>query len=340
MKLEIKVPEQLDDVIRDAMSRARRKNRSRLYWAVSAVSAASIAAIVLVSANTSPTFASFLKSPLKFINTINEEMYGKLSQPVHLKESKDNLTFIVREIVSDPHRLFIPYTFETRAGMENKLRYKFIDADGNVLLEEKGWDEKGNHISSFPGNRLIAAASTSINEDEPGVYSGHFDLRAPMHYRFTDRIKLEISFSDNPEKVWTYDLVNKPKISEIYEYAVDREFELSVHGETHRLRAEKLTLYPTMTTLLLMDVKTWQNVEFIERMHLEDEHGNRAEHKGDLTEVDSQGNYITRKTFDSLHMHNPQELYLVIEELKDMNRTPIIGEARPTFKVLERVRLR
>lgn len=336
MNLNIKVPDNLDAVILDAMNRARRKKRNRLYMAVSA---ASVVAVVLLSLNTSSVFASFFNNPLNFIRTINIEMYNKLSQSVNLSQTKDNLTFTIKEIVSDPHRLYIPFTMETKAGMSNKLRYKFTDANGNVLVEEKGFDDKGNHISGVQKNPFFASSASSIEEEKPGVYSGNFDLRAPMHYKFTETIKLEIAFSDNPDKTWTFDLVNKPRESEIYEYAIKQDFNLPVNAQMYNLRAENLIFYPTMTTLYLTTVKDGHNVEFIEKMHLEDEQGNRAEYRGDFTELDPKGDYVTRKTFDSLHMYKPKELYLVIEEISDMNWVPIIGETIPTFKVMERVKL-
>ncbi|MEC0245910.1 DUF4179 domain-containing protein [Paenibacillus chitinolyticus] len=336
MNLDIKVPDNLDAVILDAMSRARRKKRNRLNMAVSV---ASVVAVVLLSLNTSSVFASFFKNPLNFIHTINTEMYNKLSQSVNLSQTKDNLTFTIKEIVSDPHRLYIPFTMETKAGMENKLRYKFTDANGNVLFEEIGFDDKGNHISGLQSNHFIAGGSSSIDEEQPGVYSGHFDLQASMHYQFTENIKLEIAFSDNPVKTWTFDLINKPKDIEIYEYAIKQDINLRVNDKTYNLRAENLVFYPTTTTLYLTTVKDGHNVEFIEKMHLEDEQGNRAEYRGDFTELDSKGDYVTRKTFDSLHMFKPKELYLVIEEIRDLNWISKIGEAEPTFKVMKRVKL-
>lgn len=340
MNVNIKIPDELDAVILDALNRAQHRKRRRHY---SLVSAAALLSVILLGSHSFPAFAALMRSPLEFIQTINMDIYHKLSQPVQLEQTKDGLSFTVNEIVSDQQLLFIPYSLRTRPGLKNKMNYRLTDSDGNLLLEYEGIIKEGKLVVDspiHPGNNIISGSSMVLDEESPGFYIGHFSLEAATHYRFTEHIRLDIWFQDNPELTWTFNLVNKPVDNGVLKYAVDQNFNVLAGDRMYPVHAGELALYPTVTMLELGGLRRAGIQGFIESMYLEDDNGHRAEYKGNKTEVDAAGNYVTRSTFDSLYMYRPQALYLVIEKLSG---EPPEGSASaadsPKYRLMERIKL-
>ncbi len=327
MNSDIQLPENLDAVIRNAMDRAQRKRRSR---PASALAASAAAGLILAVLCAYPAVAAFVRSPVIGSDSIPADIYQRLAQSVNLKQSKKGLTLTIPEIVSDSRLLYIPFTIQTKPGLEHKLVFRVSDKNGNLLLDP---GEVG------PGYGT-SATTCSIDEDTPGTYNGYLRLQAAEGFSYSGEIKLEVWNKDKAKQVRTFAIANIPVESKVYTHDVGINFKLQTEDGLTLLHAATVALYPAETVLSL----TEQGTDFapsLEQMYLEDEKGNRAAYKY----TDTDANYSKKIVFESLYFHHPQELYLVIEEaepgwaLPEHMWGPIPDQTLPVYRLKERIRL-
>lgn len=330
MNSDIQIPDNLDAVIRNAIDRAQHKRRP-LVGSTLAASAAAV--FILAGLYTYPAVAAFVKSP-DFSGSIPADIYYRLVQSVNLKQSKKDLTLTIQEIVSDSRLLYVPFTINTKPGLEHKLQFRLSDGGDNILLDP---DKVG------PG---YGTSSTTyvINEEMPGIYNGYLRLQAAEWFSYSGKIKLEIWIKDQAEQTWTFAIANTPVENKVLVHDADLSFKLQTEEGLYPLHAGTVALYPTETVLSLTEQGT-DLAPYLERMYLEDGDGNRAAYKGGIIEKDADGNYQPKKVFDTLYFQNPKELYLVIEEaepgeaLPEHLWGPTPDQAVPVYRLKERIRL-
>ncbi len=327
MNSEVQIPDKLDAVIRNAIDRAQRKRR---YRPPSTLVASAAAVLILAVLCAYPAVAAFVKSPVIGSDSIPADIYQRLIQSVNLKQSKQGLTLTIPEITSDSRLLYIPFTIQTKPGLEHKLVFRVSDENGNLLLDP---GEAG------PGYGT-SATTYSIEEDKPGIYNGYLRLQAAEGFSYSGEIRLEVWNKDKAKQVRTFTIANTPSESKVYTHDAGLSFKLQTEGGQYPLHVGTVALYP-METVLSLTVQDTDFAPSLERTYLEDEMGNRAAYKNTYTDA----NYSNKAVFESLYFHHPQELYLVIEEVEPEWRIheelwgPSPDSTAPVYRLKERIRL-
>lgn len=338
---EIPVPEQLDDVISQAIIRGKKKKRKYLYWSTAAASAI----VLFASLNTSTTFADYVRGLFYPDKGVEKSVANGYVQSVDLTKSDEKDSFSVKEVITDDRRMMIAFNFKTNEKMLEapegiKLGLTLKDDQGNILITSVN---SNNKKDSLENNNLDATLSIDRVEENSDQFTGYFNIKNySPNFKFPENMTLEVDKIGSNNKEWNFALTNI-QVTKPVEYAQAQEFDIQIPNTDLKFRLQDVKLYPTLTTINLdllnkPEIYDSNRGYLVINGHLEDEKGNQYQKIGNSTIFKENGEELylddasilphengkSTQTYEyeANSFEKPKELYLVIVGINEQLYLP------------------